>query len=88
MENEDESRLRMGLEMTISSGHKCSKCRRELTAEERLLAAMFGADEPLCQSCNDTNYLPKCHDCGKPTSMSFNGMPLCAKHIGDWGHGR
>lgn len=70
--------------MNNSLGYKCFKCHRELTAEERLLAAIFGEiDEPLCYDCQGLKSQPQCqcHICGEPTNLSFNGQPTCLTHI-------
>lgn len=63
-------------------GHKCFKCHRKLTAEERLLAAIFGEiDEPLCYDCQGLKLQPQCHMCGEPTDLSYNGLPSCPTHM-------
>ena len=67
--------------MSLSPDIKCSECGNTLTAAERLLAAIFGADGTLCSKCCELGQMPKCHDCGKPTTLSFNDIPLCPKHL-------
>jgi len=59
----------------------CKKCGNALTAESRLLAAIFGDDVDVCSACLEKERANKCVDCGKITSLSMNGMPLCAEHM-------
>ncbi len=68
--------------MVLMPATKCPKCHRKLTAEGRLLAAIFSEDATLCHECYVVGMLPKCHDCGEPTSLSLNDIPLCVEHIG------
>jgi hypothetical protein len=59
----------------------CKECGNALTAESKLLAAIFGDDMELCSACLEKERANKCVDCGKITSLSMNNVPLCAKHM-------
>ena len=63
-------------------GQKCFKCHRRLTAEERLLNAIFGElEKPLCYDCNGLITQSQCQLCEKPTTLSLEGIPRCASHM-------
>ena len=60
----------------------CSECQKELSAEERLLYAMFGGTKlPMCFECNIEDNTTKCNVCGVLTQLMKNGTPLCPKHM-------
>ena len=69
--------------MTLSI---CSECGRKfkpfLTAEERLLGAIYG-EQPMCKKCSEEKYLDRCSVCNipLPTRFQVNGKAYCAKHI-------
>ena len=54
----------------------CMDCQKELTAEERLLNAIYG-DAPICKDCYDNRKYPHCTKCGKPTkdNLYYNNLP-------------
>lgn len=62
---------------------RCSKCQKILSAEERLIHAIFGQmdEEPKCYECNLEDHTAKCSICGVPTELMKNGTPLCAPHM-------
>jgi len=60
---------------------KCKNCGKKLTAEGRLLSAIFGGDTQLCYDCSLLEQSPKCAICGKPTSLFLNNEPRCAGHM-------
>jgi len=61
----------------------CGKCQKVLSAEERLIHAIFGlADEaPKCYECNLEDHTAKCSICGVSTELMKNATPLCPKHM-------
>lgn len=60
---------------------KCIKCGKQLGPEERLLSAIFGESTSQCCNCARIEATPKCHECGQPTDLAFNGEPTCPAHF-------
>lgn len=60
---------------------ECHKCHKPLTAEERLLCAIFG-DEPTCYGCNEQLHEPTCKDCGKHATVYVENEPYCSMCAG------
>ena len=61
----------------------CSKCRKVLSAEERLVHAIFQPADglPKCYECNMEDFTAKCSICGTSTQLMYNSTPLCPKHM-------
>lgn len=70
------------MELVRTTKPRCSKCNEELTAEERLLSAIFGkVDSPLCYDCQHSETRPRCYICRLPTELTRNGIPYCPTHM-------
>jgi len=48
---------------------RCESCSRELTAEERLLIAIFNDEATLCQDCREAQE-------SEEADVTFDGKPL------------
>lgn len=60
----------------------CSNCGAPLTAEERLLNALFSVPFPLCDYClNVLDPSRQCSVCGKFTSVLYESIPYCPEHL-------
>jgi len=62
--------------------YSCRVCGALLTAEGRLLNAIFGEEANLCTKCIVEKNSPKCTVCGASTNLSMNGEPRCKIHMG------
>ncbi len=68
--------------MESQIGYHCFDCHKKLTAEERLLAAIFGEADARCYDCQNISTQPQCYVCGQPANLTLNGVPSCPTHMG------
>ena len=76
-----QKELKKGVSMS-SCKEQCKECGAPLTAEERLLNAIFGEETNLCPKCVEEKNAPKCSVCRMTTYLSINGEPRCKTHMG------